>query len=64
MAYVCLEYVEYVNIFMQVAKSQFTDKQDPLDASLFYLAMKKQNVLKLLFKYVHTTVIPCVYMFL
>lgn len=30
----------------------FMKRQQPLDASIFYLAMKKQSLLKTLFKYV------------
>ena len=38
------------NIMERLAKSQFTAKQEPLDAALIYLAMKKQTLLKGLFK--------------
>ena len=34
----------------KLAKSAFQQKQDPMDASLFYLAMRKKNVLTHLFK--------------
>uniref|UniRef100_A0A915EBL8 RAVE complex protein Rav1 C-terminal domain-containing protein n=1 Tax=Ditylenchus dipsaci TaxID=166011 RepID=A0A915EBL8_9BILA len=34
----------------KMAKSAFTQNQDPMDASLFYLALKKKNVLMHLFK--------------
>ena len=37
----------------QLAKTQFMQNQDPLDASLFYLAMKKKTLLKGLFRYVY-----------
>ena len=38
----------------QLAKTQFMQNQNPLDASLFYLAMKKKTLLKGLFRYVYT----------
>ena len=57
---VLCEMCQALNILIQVAKSQFTDKQEPLDASLFYLAMKKQNVLKLLFKYAMYHLLCCI----
>ena len=36
---------------LQVAKSAFQTKKDPMDACVFYLAMKKKNVLWGLFRY-------------
>lgn len=36
--------------FLQLAKTQFMTSQNPLDASLLYLAMKKKSLLKGLFK--------------
>ena len=35
----------YLILFFKVAKAQFTKKQDPMDCALFYLAMKKKNVI-------------------
>ena len=35
---------------MQLAKTQFMQKQEPLDASLLYMAMKKKSLVKGLFK--------------
>ena len=35
----------YTCLVSKVAKAQFTKKQDPLDCALFYLAMKKKNVI-------------------
>ena len=39
------------NFDLQVAKSAFQTKKDPMDACVFYLAMKKKNVLWGLFRY-------------
>lgn len=36
--------------FLQLAKTQFMTSQNPLEASLLYLAMKKKTLLKGLFK--------------
>lgn len=35
-----------------MAKAAFTQRKDPLDAALFYLAMKKKNMIWGLFRYV------------
>lgn len=37
--------------FEKLAKDAFQERKDPMDASLFYLAMKKKNVLWGLFRY-------------
>ena len=35
----------YINFLLKVAKSAFQANKDPMDAALFYLAMKKKSVL-------------------
>ena len=48
-----IRYDYYIIIFfIQLAKSAFQARKDPLDAALFYMAMKKKNVLWGLFRYV------------
>lgn len=37
-------------MYIQLAKTQFMQNQEPLDAGLFYLAMRKQTLMKGLFK--------------
>ena len=37
-------------VMEKLAKALFSSRQDPLDAALFYMAMKKQTLLKALFK--------------
>lgn len=32
-------------LYFQTAKAQFSKNQDPIDCALFYLAMKKKNVI-------------------
>jgi len=44
-------FIYFMERFVKVAKSAFQASKDPLDAALFYLAMKKQNVLWGLFRY-------------
>ena len=51
---------------LQLAKAQFMEKQDPLDASLLYLAMRKKSLIKGLFRYALSLSIPqytdgCIY---
>jgi hypothetical protein len=38
------------SIYVKVAKTRFNAKQDPMDCSLFYMAMKKKTVLRGLFR--------------
>lgn len=38
---------------IQIGKAAFQRHNDPLDAALFYLAMKKKAVLWGLFRYLH-----------
>jgi hypothetical protein len=38
------------SIYLKVAKTRFNAKQDPMDCSLFYMAMKKKTVLRGLFR--------------
>lgn len=45
---------------VQLAKAIFMRKQQPLDACLFYLAMKKQSLIKGLFKYALFVVVTLV----
>ena len=39
-------------VCVQVAKSAFQRNKDPMDAAIFYLAMKKKNVLWGLYRFV------------
>jgi RAVE protein 1 C terminal len=45
--------VKIVVVIMQLAKAAFQTSKDPLDAALFYLAMKKKNLLWGLFRFVN-----------
>ena len=42
--------LHYLLYGFQVAKAAYQKKKDPLDAAIFYLAMKKKNVLWGLFR--------------
>ena len=39
-------------LLLQTAKAQFSKKQEPIDCALFYLAMRKKNVICGLYRFV------------